>query len=76
MITINPNQTVYVILNKHPKFKAVLIDAGFHKLSNPAMVETMGRVTKLTHGMYLRGIDLERLSEIAKKHGFTLSHTL
>ena len=73
MNIIQLHDTVFDILKKSPAFKQVLLDAGFHKLTNPVMLETVGRVTPLVHGMRLRGVSYEALSDIAKRYGFTLS---
>lgn len=72
MIPIDLNETVADILKTHPSFKLVLLEAGFNKLTNPVMLETVGKVTKLKHGMAMRKVPLETLQTIASKHGFIL----
>ncbi len=74
MIAIDINETVVDILKQHPSFKRVMLEAGFNKLTHPVMLETVGKVTKLKHGMAMRRVPLDRLQSIASKHGYTLTN--
>ncbi len=75
MEAININDTVYSIIKSHPAFKAVLIEAGFDKILKKGMLESVGRVTPLKHGLKLRKVALTDLQTIANKHGFYLTET-
>ena len=75
MIPINVNDTLYVIVKKHPEFKGVLVEAGFDRILKKGMLESVGRFTPLKHGLKLKKIALETLQNTANKHGFYLVET-
>ncbi len=75
MESININDTVHKIIEQHPTFKAVLIEAGFDKIMKKGMLESVGRVTPLKHGIKIKKVSLTDLQIIANKHGFYLSET-
>ena len=45
--TIDLSQPVATIIKEHPEVKDLLIGLGFKPLSNPAMLNTVGKVTSL-----------------------------
>jgi uncharacterized protein len=72
MIWIDVNQSVYDIIRTHPAFKTVLLEAGFTQLSEPGILETVGRFMTLQKGILLRGINQDELERIAQSNGFSL----
>ena len=72
MIWIDVNQSVYDIITAHPEFKTVLLEAGFTQLSEPGILETVGRFMTLQKGILLRGINQDELERIAQRNGFSL----
>ena len=47
MNTIYLDDSVYTTLQNHPEVKDLLIELGFTPLSQPQMVQTVGRITSL-----------------------------
>ena len=47
MNTIYLEDSVYTTLQHHPEVKDLLIELGFTPLSQPQMVQTVGRITSL-----------------------------
>jgi hypothetical protein len=47
MNTIYLEDSVYTTLQHHPEVKELLIELGFTPLSQPQMVQTVGRITSL-----------------------------
>ena len=47
MNTIYLEDSVYKTLQHHPEVKELLIELGFTPLSQPQMVQTVGRITSL-----------------------------
>ena len=47
MNTIYLEDSVYTTLQNHPEVKELLIELGFTPLSQPQMVQTVGRITSL-----------------------------
>lgn len=72
MIKISLSDTVYNCVSNYPQFKDVLIEAGFKKISNPSMLNTVGRVVTIEKGLKMRNISLSHLQEVAKNHGFNI----
>ena len=72
MIYINPQHTVYEIIKAYPDYKAVLIEAGFSKLADSGMLNTMGKIMTLEKGMMLRNITIDDLERISNTYQFTL----
>ncbi|MBS3991376.1 MAG: DUF1858 domain-containing protein [Erysipelothrix sp.] len=72
MIYIDVQQSVYDIINAYPGFKAVMIEAGFTKLVDSNMLNTMGKIMTLEKGLMLRGIDIVDLERISNTFNFTL----
>ena len=58
MKVIDGNQTVYELVKDDPDLKDVLVDLGLTPLSNPAMLNTVGRMMTLNDG--IKQIDLSR----------------
>lgn len=72
MIYIDIQQSVYDIINKYPEFKEVMIKAGFTKLVDSSMLNTMGKIMTLEKGLIFRGIDIVDLESISNTFNFTL----
>lgn len=75
MIYIDTQQTVYDIIKTYPEFKLVLIEAGFTKLTDPSMLNTMGKIMTLEKGMMIRGVNTTDLESVANRFQFTLCKT-
>ena len=75
MIYIDLQQTVYDIIKTYPEFKLVLLEAGFTKLTDAVMLNTMGKIMTLEKGMMIRGVNITDLESVANKFQFTLYKT-
>ena len=75
MIYIDIQQTVYDIIKTYPEFKLVLIEAGFTKLTDPRMLNTMGKIMTLEKGMMIRGVNITDLESASNRFQFTLYKT-
>ena len=58
MNTIYLEDSVYTTLQHHPEVKELLIELGFTPLSQPQMVQTVGRITSLKKGSKIAIITL------------------
>lgn len=59
--TIDLSQPVAKTLQQHPEIKDLLIELGFKPLSNPAMLNTVGKVTSLKAGSKLANVPLDTI---------------
>jgi hypothetical protein len=72
MIYIKIQQTVFEIIKAYPEYKQVLIEAGFSKLADSGMLNTMGKIMTLEKGMMLRNIAIDDLERVSNTYHFTL----
>ena len=68
--TIDLSQPVATIIKEHPEVKDLLIDLGFKPLSNPAMLNTVGKVTSLQAGSKLTNIPLYKIKKTLLFNGY------
>ena len=68
--TIDVSQPVATIIKEHPEVKDLLIDLGFKPLSNPAMLNTVGKVTSLKAGSKLANIPLDKIKQTLLSNGY------
>ena len=61
MNTIYLEDSVYTTLQNHPEVKDLLIELGFTPLSQPQMVQTVGRITSLKKGSKIAKIPLDTI---------------
>lgn len=70
MNTIDLNQPVFELVQNNPELKDILIDLGFKPLGNPAMLNTLGKVTSLKAGSKMIKIPLETIKHTLECHGY------
>ena len=68
--TIDLSQPVATIIKEHPEVKELLINLGFKSLSNPAMLNTVGKVTSLKAGSKLSNIPLSKIKRTLLFNGY------
>lgn len=52
--TIDLSKPVAQTIKEHPEVKDILVELGFKPLANPAMLNTVGKVTTLLAGLHKR----------------------
>lgn len=70
MNTIDLNLPVAEIINQHPEVKEILVELGFKPLTNPAMLNTVGKVTSLKTGAKMTKIPLDRIQQVLECNGY------
>lgn len=70
MNKINIDQTVYEIVCANPEVKELLIDLGFKPLANPAMFNSVARLTSLRKGAKMIGLEIQELVQALKWNGY------
>lgn len=70
MNTIDLNLPVAEIINQHPEVKDILVELGFKSLANPAMLNTVGKVTSLKTGSKMTKIPLDRIQQVLECNGY------
>ena len=70
MNTIDLNLPVAEIINQHPEVKEILVELGLKPLANPAMLNTVGKVTSLRTGSKMTKVPLDRIQQVLECNGY------
>ena len=75
MNTIYLEDSVYTTLQNHPEVKELLIELGFTPLSQPHMVQTVGRITSLKKGSKIAKIPLDTIIRQLELNGYIVKES-
>lgn len=75
MNTIYLEDSVYKTLQHHPEVKELLIELGFKSLSQPQMVQTVGRITSLKKGSKIAKIPLDSIIRQLELNGYIVKES-
>ena len=75
MNTIYLEDTVYTTLQNHPEVKDLLIELEFTPLSQPQMVQTVGRITSLKKGSKIAKIPLDSIIRQLELNGYIVKES-
>ena len=75
MNTIYLEDSVYTTLQNHPEVKDLLIELGFTALSQPQMVQTVGRITSLKKGSKIAKIPLDTIIRQLELNGYIVKES-
>ena len=75
MNTIYLEDSVYTTLQNHPEVKDLLIELGFTPLSQPQMVQTVGRITSLKKGSKIAKIPLDTIIRQLELNGYIVKES-
>ncbi len=75
MNTIYLEDSVYKTLQNHPEVKELLIELGFKPLSQPQMVQTVGRITSLKKGSKIAKIPLDSIIRQLELNGYIVKES-
>lgn len=75
MNTIYLEDSVYTTLQNHPEIKDLLIELGFTPLSQPQMVQTVGRITSLKKGSKIAKIPLDKIILQLELNGYIVKES-
>ncbi len=74
--TINLGKTVHFLCSQDPDLIPILAELGFTEILKPIMLNTVGKVMTLPKGAAMRGIELAKVVETLKEHGYTIQEEL
>lgn len=70
---INPDWTLFEIMEKYPRAEDVLYNLGFAGVKNPVMKNTHARIMTLRKGCSHLGIEEKKVKEELEKAGFKIN---
>lgn len=66
------NSTIHELVNKYPEVVEIMKDLGFDAVTNPAMLNTAGRIMTLKKGAAMKNIDIEHIKQTFEANGFEI----
>ncbi|MCI2425721.1 DUF1858 domain-containing protein [Candidatus Acetothermia bacterium] len=72
MKKIDLNKSVYELTKEYPELIEILVELGFLGVKNPAVRNTLGRITTIQKGCEKMGKDLNEVIEKLKSKGFEI----
>ncbi|MGT2947807.1 DUF1858 domain-containing protein [Streptococcus devriesei] len=67
---IDLSKPVAQTLKEHPEVKDILVELGFKPLANPAMLNTVGKITTLKAGSKMTRIPLAKIKQTLEFNGY------
>lgn len=69
-MNVNLDETVWTLVHREPSAKKILDELGFYKITNDAMLNTVGKYMTLRKASTLRKIELERIIDKFQQEGY------
>lgn len=69
---IDLSKTVYELFKEDPQVIEIMKELGFESISNPKMLNTVGRFMTITKGAEMKGIQIERIKDEFIKRGYSV----
>jgi hypothetical protein len=73
--TIDLSKTVFEIGSETPQVIEIMKELGFTDITNPGMLNTVGRFMTIPKGAAMKGIGMDKIREVFQAHGFQLIET-
>ncbi|AQS58947.1 DUF1858 domain-containing protein [Desulforamulus ferrireducens] len=68
--SVDFRKTIYELVKENPAVAQVMQELGFKDITNPAMLNTAGRVMTIPKGASLKKIDLDTIKQVFQAKGF------
>lgn len=70
---INLEKPVHDICREYPEVIEIMKELGFENITNPAMLNTVGRYMTISKGAAVKGINLDKIREVFAEKGYVIS---
>lgn len=70
--TLDLSKTVYELCKDDPQLVEIMKELGFDQITNPAMLNTVGRFMTIPKGAAMKGINLEKIKDTLIKKGYNI----
>lgn len=67
---IDLSKSVYELCKEYPNLPQILDEMGFHDITKPGMLVSVGRFMTIPKGAAAKKIDLNQLLRVLYEHGF------
>jgi hypothetical protein len=69
---INLNKSVFDLSKENPEIIEIMKELGFDSITNPAMLNTMGKFMTIPKGAAMKKIDMNLIKDAFAKKGYTV----
>jgi len=69
---IDLSKSVYDICKEYPEVVNIMKDLGFENITNPGMLNTIGRFMTIPKGADMKNIPMEKIKEAFAEKGYVL----
>lgn len=69
---INLSKSVHEICKEHPEVVEIMNDLGFDSITNPGMLNTVGRFMSILKGAAMKHIPMNKIREAFTEKGYEL----
>ena len=66
------NKSVRDLINEYPEAMEIMKELGFESITNPKMLNTVGRFMTIKKGSVMKNIDLDKIKEAFQSKGFQI----
>lgn len=70
--TLDLNKSVYELIKEYPEVAEVMKNLGFESITNPAMLNTAGRIMTIPKGAVMKKIDMDLIEKEFEAQGFEI----
>lgn len=70
--SIDFRKTIYELVKENPAVGQIMQELGFKDITNPAMLNTAGRVMTIPKGASMKKIDLSTIKQAFQDKGFQI----
>lgn len=67
---IDLHRPVKEVCEEYPEIVPIMKELGFHRITNPVMLNTVGKVMTIYKGAMMQKIPLDKIKETFQNHGF------
>lgn len=67
------SKSVYDLIREYPEVAEIMKELGFESITNPAMLNTAGRIMTIPKGAVMKNIDIEHIKEVFRGKGFEIN---
>lgn len=69
---IDLSTSIYELTTAYPELLSIMKELGFHDITNPLMLQTMGKIMTIPKGARVKQISLDHIIATLQEHGFII----
>ena len=69
---IDLSKSIYELCTEYPQIIEIMRELGFESITNPGMLNTVGKVMTIPKGARMKNINMEQIKERFQREGFEI----